>query len=65
MVFHHSSFLSGGDVIAAGTIHLHDGDIQRISNSSGHYQPSLSSLDQIITIFENHKVKIYNVEISE
>lgn len=36
--FHHSSFLSGNPVIAAGMIKIIDGKIQEIDDSSGHYK---------------------------
>ncbi len=42
--FHHSSFLSGGRVLCAGTIRLKSGKIINIGNFSGHYQPDLQAL---------------------
>ncbi len=62
--FQHSSFLSGGNVIAAGQITFHKGTIQTLSNESGHYYPPIESLDTIITILENRSVKIMNVLVA-
>lgn len=43
--FHHSAFMSGGDVLFAGEIKIDkDGTILAITNYSGHYQPGLKSL---------------------
>ncbi|EKD70320.1 MAG: hypothetical protein ACD_46C00570G0004 [uncultured bacterium] len=43
--FHHSAFMSGGDVLFAGEINIQDdGTIATITNYSGHYQPDLKSL---------------------
>jgi hypothetical protein len=57
-VFHHSSFLSGGDVIAAGTIVFKNGHIKSISNSSGHYRVTDRSLEQVVELFEALNVKV-------
>jgi hypothetical protein len=63
-LFQHSSFLSGGDVIAAGGITFHKGTIQTISNASGHYYPPVESLKTIVSILEKRKVRIMNVFIA-
>jgi hypothetical protein len=42
--FAHSSFLSGADVLCAGTIAVDNGRIIEITNESGHYQPSTANL---------------------
>lgn len=39
--FHHSSFLSGGPVSAAGEMYIEKGIIKEVTNDSGHYMPSL------------------------
>lgn len=63
--FQHSSFLSGEDVISAGIITFDKGTIQTFSNESGHYQPTVESIDLMITLLEERKVKIMNVFIAE
>ncbi len=42
--FHHSSFLAGEKVAAAGDIVIEKGIIKQISNYSGHYRPSLEQV---------------------
>jgi hypothetical protein len=39
-IFHHSSFLAGGPVAAAGEIVIKDGVILLITAKSGHYRPN-------------------------
>ncbi|MFD3744480.1 toxin glutamine deamidase domain-containing protein [Nocardia sp. NPDC058633] len=38
-IFHHSSFLAGAPVAAAGELVVVDGILQQLTDSSGHYQP--------------------------
>jgi hypothetical protein len=42
--FAHSSFLSGGNALCAGTLKIHYGRLIEISNLSGHYTPKLQNL---------------------
>lgn len=42
--FAHSSFLSGSDVLCAGTICVDTGRIIEITNESGHYRPNAANL---------------------
>ncbi len=44
---HHSSFLSGADVLCAGTLEVDNGDLLFISNSSGHYKPDIHDLQAV------------------
>lgn len=44
--FHHSSFLAGAPVAAAGEMVVHDGEIKSISRRSGHYKPTVEQLNQ-------------------
>jgi hypothetical protein len=44
--FHHSSFLSGAPVAAAGDIHIDGGVVKVISRASGHYEPTPDQLSQ-------------------
>jgi hypothetical protein len=52
--FHHSSFLGGAPVAAAGEIEVHNGQIKDMSRRSGHYQPS----EQQIANAANHLVSL-------
>lgn len=42
--FHHSSFIAGKPVAAAGEILIENGTIKKVTDGSGHYQPSLSDV---------------------
>ncbi|MFC3542454.1 hypothetical protein [Nonomuraea ferruginea] len=46
--FHHSSFLRGGEVAAAGDVEVKDGVLKAISRHSGHYRPGPEALRQAI-----------------
>lgn len=46
--FHHSSFVAGEPVAAAGCITVRDGRILSLSNESGHYIPAPSSLHRVM-----------------
>lgn len=48
---HHSSFLRGEDVLAAGKIVSRNGKILRLSNNSGHYKPCAEHFLQAIVYF--------------
>lgn len=53
--FHHSSFLGGHPVGAAGELGVKDGKVQLISNNSGHYQPSKTATYDFIKHLYNDK----------
>lgn len=44
--FHHSSFMAGGVVAAAGDIRVENGKIVAISRKSGHYRPTEAQIKQ-------------------
>lgn len=44
---HHSSFLSGADVLCAGTLEVDKGQLLYISNFSGHYKPDIFDLQAV------------------
>lgn len=47
-VFHHSSFFNGEPVSAAGSFYInYEGDIIAIDNNSGHYKPTVKTLDYV------------------
>jgi hypothetical protein len=46
--FHHSSFLAGQPVAAAGELAIENGTIQSMTTASGHYRTGMSNLDQFI-----------------
>ncbi len=50
--FHHSSFLSGGQVLAAGMIRAEGGAIKDITPKSGHYKPRLKDFRRLVSLLE-------------
>lgn len=46
--FHHTSFLRGSPLIAAGGIRVHQGALQRITAMSGHYKPTMDDIDALV-----------------
>ena len=46
--FHHSSFVAGAPVIAAGEMVVQDGRLISLSNHSGHYAPPPSCLHAVM-----------------
>jgi hypothetical protein len=47
-LFHHSSFLAGQPVAAAGELIVEQGKVVQVSNRSGHYQPDQSFTHQFM-----------------
>ena len=47
-LFHHSSFLAGGPVAAAGEIQVLNGAVMAVSNRSGHYTPDHTYTQQFV-----------------
>jgi hypothetical protein len=62
-VKHHSSFMSGRPVAAAGCWKVEDGVIKLINGESGHYQPTKDFLDQFVKELKNRKAKMNDVEL--
>ncbi|MGF6851224.1 hypothetical protein [Paraburkholderia sp. CI3] len=46
--FHHSSFLAGKPVAAAGEIQVEHGEVKLVNRMSGHYQPTAEQLNQFV-----------------
>lgn len=59
--FHHSSFLSGGAIQAAGEIAVDNGRIVAINNKSGHYRPDSASMVRILFWLRHHGVDLHRV----
>jgi hypothetical protein len=66
--FHHSSFVAGAPVIAAGEMRVHRGKLVAITNRSGHYAPPPSCLHLVMQrlkalgVGSLHDVKVEPVE---
>lgn len=55
--FHHSSFHGGKDVAGAGELQVRDGQIELVSDTSGHYQPGSMQMMQTVQQLEKRKVQ--------
>ncbi|XP_050123758.1 IQ domain-containing protein IQM5-like, partial [Malus sylvestris] len=63
-IFNHSSFLSGGAVIAAGRLVAHNGVLEAIWPYNGHYHPSEDSYEEFLSFLWDHQVDLTNVKSS-
>ena len=60
--FHHSSFLSGKPVSAAGEISVKDGIIESVSRKSGHYWPDEEHLAQFMKELDHQGVDTLSIK---
>jgi|GEM_PF-3781464 len=56
--FHHSSFLAGQEVGGAGEMQVRDGQIELVSDASGHYRPGSKQMLQTVQELERKKVPV-------
>jgi hypothetical protein len=61
--FHHSSFVAGGAVKAAGSIIVEEGELQQLTTWSGHYRPKSSDIANFLEWLEAKQVNMKNVEL--
>lgn len=61
--FHHSSFVAGGAVKAAGSIVVEDGVLRQITTWSGHYRPRLSDISAFLEWLKSKGVNMETVEL--
>ncbi|MED6185921.1 IQ domain-containing protein iqm3 [Stylosanthes scabra] len=62
-LFHHSSFLAGGTILAAGRLEAKRGSLKSISAYSGHYRPADDSLDTFLSHLRENCVKLDEFEM--
>lgn len=60
--FHHSSFLAGAPVAAAGEIEVRHGELKLISDKSGHYRPGRKFIEQALEQLKREKLKLRYVK---
>ncbi|KAF8973434.1 hypothetical protein BGZ46_009901 [Entomortierella lignicola] len=63
--FHHSSFLGGGTVCAAGGIIVNNGRIVKITPKSGHYRPTQHHFEALVGRLEGMGISLAGVSISK
>lgn len=61
-LFHHSSFLSGGDVAGAGEIKVDKGRLTYLTNKSGHYLPEKEQVMQVLEELRSRGVSLAGVD---
>ncbi len=59
--FHHTSFLAGEPVAAAGEVTVRKGKLVEINRISGHYKPSLDQLGQAVGQLERQGVSGFSI----
>ena len=62
--FHHSSFLAGQPVAAAGEIEISSGVIRSITDQSGHYWPPAEHLRQALQVIEAQGIKSSTIKVT-
>ena len=61
--FHHSSFLSAANVVAAGEIAIHNGKVVGIVNKSGHYKPTAYMLHYFLRHLHANGVNLKGIPV--
>lgn len=56
--FHHSSFLAGEEVAGAGEMQVRDGQVELVSDTSGHYRPGSQQMMQTVQQLEKNNVPV-------
>ncbi|KAF9394544.1 hypothetical protein BGX21_010339 [Mortierella sp. AD011] len=62
--FHHSSFMGGGSVCAAGGIIVNHGKLIKINHKSGHYRPQERHFDRLLDSLKEMGVSLEDVTTS-
>jgi hypothetical protein len=62
--FHHSSFLAGEPVAAAGEIEISNGVIRSITDQSGHYRPPAEHLRKALQVIEAQGIKSSTINVT-
>lgn len=63
--FHHSSFLSGAPVQAAGEIAVDRGQLVAITNKTGHYKAGPAELARALKLLQSSGIDIRNVAVND
>jgi hypothetical protein len=63
-LFHHSSFLAGGDVAGAGEIKVENGAVKWVTNKTGHYRAGEPELWQVLDELKGRGVSLGSVDVS-
>ncbi|PIR21686.1 MAG: hypothetical protein COV44_11885 [Deltaproteobacteria bacterium CG11_big_fil_rev_8_21_14_0_20_45_16] len=61
--FHHSSLAAGGSVAMAGWVSIKNGKPSLVTNTSGHYTPSLERLRSLLIFWKSRVVDLNDMEV--
>lgn len=59
--FHHSSFLAGQDVAGAGEMQVRDGQVEIVSDTSGHYKPGSKQMLNTVKELDAQKAGVERI----
>jgi hypothetical protein len=62
-LFHHSSFLGGAEVAAAGELKVENGKLKEVTAKSGHYEPTPKHTRQLLAVLHEHNVPLHGVQV--
>lgn len=63
--FHHSSFLAGAPVLAAGEIAVDQGRVVGLTNKTGHYKAGPAELKRMLELLRAEKVPLHDVAVND
>ncbi len=61
--FFHSSYLAGNAVLCTGSMLIEKGVVKKIKNDSGHYQPHLTHLQNVVQTLRMYDVNPATIEV--
>jgi hypothetical protein len=61
--FFHSSYLSGGAVLCAGSMLIKNGQVLAIKNDSGHYKPAIGHLVNAVQALQMYGIPVNKIRI--
>ncbi len=61
--FYHSSYLAGGPVMCAGSMHIEAGKVLAIKIDSGHYKPGMSHVVSLLQTLQMHGAPVAGIQI--
>jgi hypothetical protein len=56
--YHHSSLMGGAPVFGAGEVKINKGNLELLTNKSGHYQPARESLYCVLSLLQHESVPL-------
>lgn len=63
LMFNHSTYCAGKEIVSAGTLTCLDGHLLKITNSSGHYKPTGMNLKSALVLLGQEDVDLHSVVV--